>query len=351
MSSVRFHLFSPIFLAEHITLSYLVTTLSSIFDQYFIYLTKTQTKALFVYLCDINKHFSEHSKRFIEVTLSTAVPVQQSDVKELIQMLRKRLKTLTNEEAEKPVYSPAFNDRKLLRAFAETIDDLCTGAYTMKIIKDRLKSAQGDFNGKLKGVTTQGIATVNSSGSLSENQVKMMTKVSHVIELFNQRVPKHRGIDSLSNVEIPAILELVDTMKHAQKEINDKDFPIRRLITESSDYKLGDLILEAAVVPVATPVVRAAPSAKSVAGAAKSAAPAVELSEKEKAAIVKKEAEKIKLLSTIEALTQQLEAKKSAISEDEYAELSAKLVLTKKMINEGNATAPISIRGLKSSIE
>ncbi len=29
MSSVRFHLFSPIFLAEHITLSYLVTTLSS----------------------------------------------------------------------------------------------------------------------------------------------------------------------------------------------------------------------------------------------------------------------------------------------------------------------------------
>jgi pyridoxamine 5'-phosphate oxidase len=29
VSSVRFHLFSPIFLAEHITLSYLVTTLSS----------------------------------------------------------------------------------------------------------------------------------------------------------------------------------------------------------------------------------------------------------------------------------------------------------------------------------
>jgi len=28
VSSVRFHLFSPIFLAEHITLSYLVTTLS-----------------------------------------------------------------------------------------------------------------------------------------------------------------------------------------------------------------------------------------------------------------------------------------------------------------------------------
>ncbi|MCX7353144.1 MAG: hypothetical protein NTW22_07795 [Proteobacteria bacterium] len=64
----------------------------SIFDQYFIYLTKTQTKALFVYLCNINKHFSEYSKRFIEVTLSTAVPVQQSDVKELIQTLRKRLK-------------------------------------------------------------------------------------------------------------------------------------------------------------------------------------------------------------------------------------------------------------------
>jgi len=29
VSSVRFHLFSPIFLAEHITLSYLVTTLSN----------------------------------------------------------------------------------------------------------------------------------------------------------------------------------------------------------------------------------------------------------------------------------------------------------------------------------
>jgi hypothetical protein len=323
----------------------------SIFDQYFIYLTKTQTKALFVYLCDINKHFSEHSKRFIEVTLSTAVPVQQSDVKELIQMLRKRLKTLTNEEAEKPVYTPAFNDKKLLRAFAETIDELCTGAYTMKIIKDRLKSAQGDFNGKLKGITTQGIATVNSSGSLSENQVKMMTKVTSVIKQFSERVPKHMGIDSLSIAEIPAILELVDTMKHAQKEINDKDFPIRSLIRESSDYKVGDLILEAAVVPVATPVVRAATSAKSVAGAAKSAAPAAELSEKQKAAIAKKEAEKIKLLSTIEALTQQLEAKESAISADEYAELSATLVSTKKMINDGNAMAQVAIRGLKSSIE
>ena len=80
-------------------------------------------------------------------------------------------------------------------------------------------------------------------------------------------------------------------------------------------------------------------------------APAVELSEKEKAANVKKEEAKIKLLSTIEALTQQLEAKKSAISEDEYAELSATLVSTKKMINEGNAMAQVAIRGLKSSIE
>ena len=80
-------------------------------------------------------------------------------------------------------------------------------------------------------------------------------------------------------------------------------------------------------------------------------APAVELSAKEKAAIVKKEEAKIKLLSTIEALTQQLEAKKSAISADDYAELSANLVNTKKMINEGNAMAPISIRGLKASIE
>ena len=323
----------------------------SIFDQYFTYLTKTQTKALFVYLCNINKHFSEHSKRFIEVTLSTAVPVQQSDVKELIQTLRKRLKTLTKEEAEKPVYSPAFNDRKLLRAFAETIDDLCTRAYTMKIIKDRLKSAQGDFNGKLRCVTTGGIAAVLTSGNLSENQVKMVTKVSHVIELFNQRVPKDRGIDSLSNVEIPAILELVDTMKHAQKDINDKDFPIRRLITESSDYKLGDLILEATVVPVATPVVRAAPSAKPVAGAAKSAAPAAELSEKEKAAIVKKEEAKAKLLITIEDLKQKLEGKSSEIGEDDYAELSARLVNTQKMINDGNAMAQVAIRGLKSSIE
>ncbi|MCX7353175.1 MAG: hypothetical protein NTW22_07950, partial [Proteobacteria bacterium] len=100
------------------------------------------------------------------------------------------------------------------------------------------------------------------------------------------------------------------------------------------------------------PVVRAAPLvAKPVASAAKSAAPAAELSEKEKAANVKKEEAKIKLLSTIEALTQQLEAKKLAISEEEYAELSATLVSTKKMINEGKPAAQIAIRGLKSSIE
>jgi biotin-(acetyl-CoA carboxylase) ligase len=124
------------------------------------------------------------------------------------------------------------------------------------------------------------------------------------------------------------------------------------LIRDSNDYNPGDLILEATVVPVATPVVKAAPlAAKLGAGAAKSAAPAAELSEKEKAANVKKEEAKIKLLSTIEALTQQLEAKKSAISEDEYAELSATLVSTKKMINEGNAMAQVAIRGLKSSIE
>ena len=323
----------------------------SIFDQYFTYLTKTQTKALFVYLCNINKHFSEYSKRFIEVTLSTAVPVQQSDVKELIQTLRKRLKTLTKEEAEKPVYSPAFNDKKLLRAFAETIDDLCTGAYAMKIIKDRLKSAQGDFNVKLRGVTTQGIATVLSSGSLSENQAKMMTKVVHVMRLFSQEVPKDKGIDSLSIDEIPAILELVASMKLVQKDINEKDFPIRSLIRDSSDYKPGDLLLEATVVPVATPVVRAAPSAKPVAGAAKSAAPAAELSEKEKAAIVKKEEAKAKLLITIEDLKQKLEGKRSEIGEDDYAELSAKLVNTQKMINDGNAMAQVAIRGLKSSIE
>ncbi|MCX7353145.1 MAG: hypothetical protein NTW22_07800, partial [Proteobacteria bacterium] len=118
----------------------------------------------------------------------------------------------------------------------------------MKIIKDRLKSAQGDFNVKLRGVTTQGIATVLSLGSLSENQVKMMTKVVRVMELFSQEVPKDKGIDSLSIDQIPAILELVDSMKLVQKDINDKDFPIRSLINESSDYNPGDLILEAAVV-------------------------------------------------------------------------------------------------------
>lgn len=233
-----------------------------ILDQSLAYLTRSQTRAFFVYLYDVYTNFSKYKKMFEEITLSSPPPIQQQDVQNLIKIFRNRLKTYfmdykirsepsdgeaaqQNTEktaAEKPQFNPAFNDRRYFREFAESINSFTDGTCTINAIKRQLKPLFSEINDRLSGVTITGIEAVMQQETTE--RVKMLQKTKETIEKFTQLVTQQGGIDAISTTNIPQLKELIEEMKAAQKDINDKEFPAAKLRSASTDFIDGSKILE-----------------------------------------------------------------------------------------------------------
>ena len=228
-----------------------------IIDQSLKYLTKEQTKAFFAYLYRINEDFSEISKAYVDMTLGST-PIQQIDVKNLMQLVKKRIKVLVKEEAENPNFSPAFKDKSRLREFSESIDDLANGTIKIKILKRKLKSAQEAFNTRLSSVTMQGLLETKRNvdamrDDISNQRSAMLAGTIESIEKFNRTVTAKGGIDSVDQSQEQELLELLETMQQTQKNIEDKaSFPIRDLIANSNaTYSTGETLLNSTAAPSA----------------------------------------------------------------------------------------------------
>ena len=334
-----------------------------IMDQSLIYLTREQTRAFFVYLYDVSINFSEYKKKYEEMTFTSGPPLQQKDVQELIKVFRNRLKTYFSDNkkrtevneseetidqstektaAEKANFSPAFNDRKAFREFAELIDDLITGTYALKVIKKQLESLRVEFNHKLSGVTVLGIESVIQTET--NERVQMVQKILGTIEKFNLHVPQQGGIEAVTSQNIPQLKELISEMKTTQKDIDDKNFPIRKLIEKSTDFIEGSKILESAVVVIAKAPPAVAKISTPIKRPPAPGRPAI--------ALVAPSAES--LTTELDSLAQQLEEKRtsSTIAEAKYQELITRIQAARDNVTaDALQQAQMKIKSLKRDLK